>query len=247
MVAEATGHLAAILIIATGLVMLAAPLGYRLRLWSALTALTKVAALGVLCGAAAAALALVSVAADGWRAGPGTTAMLVAIVAAGIAAVALPLRVKRLAARLPFNDVSTDTAAAPAFEALLPERRRERPGDSGAYDAARLAPLQRSCYPDLAPLRLPATRDKAFGEALAVAQTMGWTIVAQDAARGRIEATERSRWFGFVDDVVIRLMAEGTGTRVDMRSSSRVGISDLGANVRRIRAYWAALASVSGR
>src|SRR5690348_10010040 len=136
MLAEATGHLSAILIVATGLAMLAAPLGYRLRPWSALTALTKVAALGVLCGAAAAALALVSLVAGAWRIGPGTTAMLAAIVAAGVAAVAVPLRVKRLAARLPFNDVSTDTVAAPAFEVLLPERRRQRPGDSGAYDAA---------------------------------------------------------------------------------------------------------------
>lgn len=247
MLAEATGHLSAILIVATGLAMLAAPLGYRLRLWSALTALTKVAALGVLCGAAAAALALVSLVAGGWRIGPGTTAMLAATVAAGVAAVAVPLRVKRLAARLPFNDVSTDTVAAPAFEALLPERRRQRPGDSGAYDAARLAPLQRRCYPDLAPLRLAATRAEAFGEALAAAQAMGWTIVAQDAARGRIEATDRSRWFGFVDDVVIRLMAEDGGTRLDMRSSSRVGISDLGANARRVRAYWAAFTSPPGR
>jgi uncharacterized protein (DUF1499 family) len=243
MLAQTTGHLAAILILATGLVMLAAPLGYRVRLWSALTALTKVAALGVLCGAAAAALALVSLLAGGWRVGPGTTVMLLAIVLGGGVAVALPLRVKRIAARLPFNDVSTDTAAAPAFEAVLPQRRAERPGDTGAYDAARLATLQQARYPALAPLRLAATRDEAFAQALAAARAMGWDIVAQDAARGRIEASDRSRWFGFTDDVVIRLLAEGDGTRIDMRSASRVGISDLGANARRIGAYWAAFTS----
>jgi uncharacterized protein (DUF1499 family) len=75
---------------------------------------------------------------------------------------------------------------------------------------------------------------------------MGWTIVAQDATRGRIEAYDRTRWYGFVDDIVIRLMAEGAGTRVDMRSASRVGISDLGKNAERIGAYFAALTARPG-
>jgi uncharacterized protein (DUF1499 family) len=241
-----TGHLAAILILATGFVLLAAPLGYRLRLWSALAALTKVTALAVMLGAAAMILALLSLATGGWRVGPGTTVMLLAIVVAGGAAVVLPLRVKRIAARLPFNDVTTDTMSAPAFEALLPLRRAERPVDSGIYGGARLAALQQERYPDLAPERLEAMRAEAFDQALAAAKAMGWTIVAADAARGRIEAFDRTRWFGFVDDIVIRLTPAGDGTRVDMRSASRVGISDLGANARRIRAYWAALKAKAG-
>jgi uncharacterized protein (DUF1499 family) len=246
MLAAGAGHLSAILILAAALLMLAAPLGFRLRLWSAIAALTKVTALGLVAGALAALLALVSLAAGGWRVGPGTVLMLVAIVIAGAVAVILPLRVKRLAARLPFNDVSTDTAAAPEFEALLPLRRAELPGAAGAYDGARLAALQKGCYPTLAPLRLPATRPAAFTRALAAAEAQGWTIVSQNPARGRIEACDRSRWYGFTDDIVVRLLAEGEGTRIDMRSASRVGISDLGKNAARIEAYWAALKASTG-
>lgn len=246
MLAQSAGHLAAILILAAALLMLAAPLGYRLRLWSAIAALTKVTALGLVAGALSALLALVSLAGGGWRVGPGTTLMLVAIVIAGAVAVILPLRVKRLAARLPFNDVSTDTASAPEFEALLPLRRAELPDAAGAYDGARLASLQKGCYPTLASLRLPVTRAAAFAKALAAAEARGWTIVAQDPARGRIEASDRSRWYGFTDDIVVRLLAEGEGTRVDMRSASRVGSSDLGKNAARIEAYWAALKASTG-
>ena len=69
---------------------------------------------------------------------------------------------------------------------------------------------------------------------------MGWTIVAADAA-GRIEASDRSRWFGFTDDIVIRVAAADSGSRVDVRSSSRRGRSDFGVNAARVRAYLAAL------
>jgi MFS family permease len=239
--AESAAHAAAILILAMALVMLAAPLGYRLRLWSALTALTQVTALGVVTGGLAAVLALVSLAAGGWRVGPGTTAMLLAIVLAGVAAVALPLRVKRIARLLPFNDVSTDTATAPAFEALLPLRRAAQPDAAAAYDGAKLAALQRARYPDLAALHLPVARLEAFSQALAAAKGMGWKIVAEDPTRGRIEAYDRTGWYGFIDDIVIRLTAEGGGTRLDMRSASRVGRSDLGKNAARIRRYRAML------
>ena len=243
MLAETTAHVAAILMVATALVMLAAPLGYRLGLWSAITALTKVTALGVVTGGLAALLALASLLAGGWRVGPGTTAMLAVILLAGGAAVALPLRVKRLAAFLPFNDVTTDTAAAPSFEALLPLRRAELPGAAADYDAARLAPLQQACYPELGPLHLPAKPAEAFATALAAARALGWTIVAEDAARGRIEAYDRTRCYGFVDDIAVRLSPEAAGTRLDLRSASRVGISDLGKNAARIRAFAAALAA----
>jgi uncharacterized protein (DUF1499 family) len=236
-----SAHISALLIVVTAVLMAAAPLGYRLRLWSAITALTKVVALGLVAGALAALLALVSLATGGWQVGPGTTAMLIAIVLIGAAAVLLPLRVKKLAAKTPFNDVTTDTVQAPPLEALLALRRKEVPGASGAYDGGRLATLQQSCYPDLAPLTLPAAPGPAFKRALDAAKAMGWTIVADDAARGRIEAYDETRWFGFIDDIVIRLAPAGGGTRLDMRSASRVGISDLGKNAARIRAYFAAV------
>jgi uncharacterized protein (DUF1499 family) len=66
---------------------------------------------------------------------------------------------------------------------------------------------------------------------------MGWEIIAADSARGRIEAVATTRWFGFIDDVVVRISEDGSRSRIDVRSVSRVGRSDVGANARRIRAY----------
>jgi uncharacterized protein (DUF1499 family) len=66
---------------------------------------------------------------------------------------------------------------------------------------------------------------------------MGWDIVAADAPAGRIEATATTRWFGFKDDVVVRIEPAGEGSRIDVRSVSRVGGSDVGTNAKRIRAY----------
>jgi uncharacterized protein (DUF1499 family) len=240
-VAAYSAHVAAALIVLTIVLMAVAPLGYRLRLWSAITALTKVVALGLVAGALAALLAVVSLATGGWQVGPGSTIMLVAIVVIGAAAVLLPLRVKKLAARTPFNDVTTDTVQAPPLEALLPLRRAEVPGAAGVYDSGRLAALQKRTFPDLAALTLATAPGEAFKRALAAAMAMGWTIVAADAPRGRIEAYDKTLWFGFVDDIVIRVTPSGGASRVDMRSASRVGISDLGKNAARIRAYFAAL------
>jgi uncharacterized protein (DUF1499 family) len=66
---------------------------------------------------------------------------------------------------------------------------------------------------------------------------MGWEVVGRDAQAGRIEAVDTTRWFGFKDDIAIRVSAAGAGSRVDVRSKSRVGRSDLGTNARRVRAY----------
>ena len=81
--------------------------------------------------------------------------------------------------------------------------------------------------------------DKALG----IAQTEGWQIVTADKSKGRIEATDTTRWFGFTDDIVVRLTPWGAGTRVDVRSVSRIGRSDIGTNARRIRRYLAQLSN----
>jgi len=76
--------------------------------------------------------------------------------------------------------------------------------------------------------------DQAYSRALAAAAGLGWEIVAAVPAEGRIEATDTTPWFGFKDDVVIRIRPQGTASRVDIRSKSRVGTSDRGANAARI-------------
>lgn len=139
----------------------------------------------------------------------------------------------------PINDITTDTANPPEFRAVIPLR-----GTSPvplAYPGEATAALQRSGYPDLHAVVLSQPPAAAFDAALAAARNMGWDIVASDAAAGRIEATDTTPWFGFTDDIVIRVTPEAQGSRVDVRSLSRVGRGDLGANARRIRRYVAKL------
>jgi uncharacterized protein (DUF1499 family) len=129
----------------------------------------------------------------------------------------------------------------PTFSAVLAARKAEDAGGVD-YDDPQLAVLQKSAYPDVAPLKTALPVAKAFDEALAAAKSMpGWTIVAFDPAAGRIEASQQSRWFRFTDDIVIRVAGDEVGSRIDMRSTSRQGRSDFGVNAARIRAYMGAL------
>ena len=137
----------------------------------------------------------------------------------------------------PIHDITTDTDDPPAFVAAVP---LNTPGRTD-YDPA-VAEQQRAAYPDLGPAMLPAAPADAFDRARTVVDEMGWELLAADAGDLRIEATDRSFWFGFPDDVVVRVAAEGrTGSRVDVRSLSRVGGGDLGVNARRVREFVAAL------
>jgi len=153
----------------------------------------------------------------------------------GVTAVVIPFTWQRRAQSLPpIHDVTPDLENPPAFQAVI-ARRADAP--NGLDRSPLLAELQREGYPDLAPITLPSRPDLTFDRALAVAQALGWEIVTADKSLGRIEATETTRWFGFTDDVVVRLTPWGTGTRVDVRSVSRTGLGDLGRNAARIRSF----------
>jgi uncharacterized protein (DUF1499 family) len=65
-------------------------------------------------------------------------------------------------------------------------------------------------------------------------------IESTDIAAGLVEATATTFWFGFKDDVVVRVVANAAGSRIDIRSVSRVGQSDIGANAARIEKFLAA-------
>jgi uncharacterized protein (DUF1499 family) len=135
-------------------------------------------------------------------------------------------------------DVTTDLENPPVFEALVNER------PAGSHDLARTLEadqLQRQHYPDLAPLTLSAPPGLVFDRARLVADNQGWTVVTSDRDGGRLEATDTTWWFGFTDDIVVRLTPWGTGTRVDVRSVARRGNTDTGTNARRIRRFLAAL------
>lgn len=152
----------------------------------------------------------------------------------GLTAVAIPLTWQR-AQRLPsIHDITTDLDNPPAFHAVLAKRT----GAVNSLDRPpQLAQLQREGYPDLAPITIPTAPAATFDRALAIAQAQGWEIVTADKSSGRIEATDTTRWFGFTDDIVVRLTAWGAGTRVDVRSVARTGAGDLGRNASRIRTF----------
>ncbi len=135
----------------------------------------------------------------------------------------------------PIHDITTDTEDPPVFVAVLP-LRKDAP-NTAQYAGAELAAQQKKGYPELAPAMLPVPPRAAFELALEVARRSGWAIVAAVPDDNRIEATATTDWFGFKDDIVIRIRPAGGGSRVDMRSVSRVGRSDLGANARRIREF----------
>jgi uncharacterized protein (DUF1499 family) len=159
---------------------------------------------------------------------------VVFLVAVGV--ISVPLQWLNLARSVPpIHDITTDMHEPPAFEAILP-LRADAP-NSAEYAGEEIAAQQRDAYPDIVPLELDAGVDEAYAAALATARDMGWEIIAADAGRGRIEAVATTFWFGFRDDVVVRVSARDAGTRIDVRSVSRVGRSDAGANALRIRTY----------
>ncbi len=100
------------------------------------------------------------------------------------------------------------------------------------------AGLQRRGYPDLVTLALPLPAEAAFAKALEAAKTMNWEIVSTRPADGILEATDTTAWFGFHDDIVVRIRPAGEHSRIDVRSTSRVGRGDAGKNADRIRKYF---------
>lgn len=141
----------------------------------------------------------------------------------------------------PIHDITTDTENPPEFQAVVP-LRADAPNPV-EYEGPEIAVQQRRAYPEIRPLILDEPADRAFQRAYQTARDMGWEVVDANASEGRIEATDRTLWFGFRDDVVIRLTPIGRRTVVDVRSLSRVGGSDVGTNAKRIRAYLRALQS----
>ncbi len=139
----------------------------------------------------------------------------------------------------PIHDITTDPADPPRFEAVLALRRGAP--DSPVYGGPAVAALQERAYPGVRPAWFRAPEPTIFRAALATARAMGWRIVAARPAQGRIEATATTFWFGFRDDVVVRLRPTPRGIRVDLRSESRVGRGDLGTNAHRIETFLARL------
>jgi len=133
------------------------------------------------------------------------------------------------------HDVTTDLASPPQFEQI----KLRADNLAGVNTLENWKQLHAASYSDLKPIIVPGNVTDATRRAAAVAERLGWTLVAANTAKGHIEATDAVSFIRFYDDIVIRVVPAGDGgaSRVDVRSVSRIGISDFGVNARRIRAF----------
>lgn len=221
-------------IIAAILVLAPGP-GYRFHAWSLGTAFSMIR-WGAYCGAVAAILSLLGVIVlvathtRRWR------LFAIAGLIVGAVAIGVPYAWSQHAGNVPpIHDITTNTSNPPQFQAVLALRTNAR--NSPVYGGTAVAAQQHEAYPDIRPIILNVSPDKAFSAALAVVQQNGWKIAAQNPASGHIEATATTFWFGFKDDVAIRIRPQGQGSLVDVRSASRIGKSDIGKNAARVREF----------
>ncbi len=215
------------------LLLVASGIGYQRDAWALPTAFAMIkwaAYTGIATALLAVAGALIA------RPVGGPTVIFGVAVVIAAATAFVPWRWKQVASTVPpIHDVTTDTQDPPRFVAVLPLRANAK--NSAEYAGDSIAVLQRRGYPDLAPAAFTRSAGATFARARQAADAMGWELVEADSTTGRIEATATTTWFGFKDDVVVRVRAEGTGSRLDVRSVSRLGGSDVGANAARIREF----------
>ena len=216
--------LALLLALAAFLMLALSGPGVRFDLWSYRTGITvlRYTAYVAIAAALVAALAL---AIPRVRA-RGVVLPMVALLVS-LAVLYVPLQfLQRARAVPPINDITTDTENPPRY--MTGER---------AYPGAEFARQQRAAYPDIATIVVPLPPREAFARALKAAEAMGWEVVGSDAAAGTLEAVDTTKWFGFKDDIAVRVTLFSGGSQIDVRSKSRVGRSDIGTNAQRIRAY----------
>ncbi|HYA38703.1 MAG TPA: DUF1499 domain-containing protein [Candidatus Methylomirabilis sp.] len=240
------GVIALVLALLSLFAAVASGFGYRLGLWTYVTGFIVLLSAAVV-AMVSAALGVVGAYLARPRGRRRGMAWALAALALGAATASVPLSWLWLARHLPpIHDISTDTDHPPNFVAILPLRAGAP--DPTQYGGAAVAALQHRAYPDVQPLLLPVPSAQVFDAALATARAKGWTIVVTDSPNGRIEATDTTFWFGFTDDIVVRITPQPDGgTRVDARSVSRVGRGDLGANARRLYYFLYDLADRLGK
>jgi len=240
-----------ILLVATatlllGLAVLSAGPGYRFDLWSLGTAFDILSTAGpwLAYGGIASIVALVLGVVTRQRGI--VLPCLVAAACSGILTYSL-IEQRRDARANPIHDLTTDVDNPPAIVAAagLERSNPAEYGGSSEYKSTGKSVIkwQQELYPDIKPQVFAPAPNTVFAAARATAEDMGFNVLDTNENNGVIEAAYTSPWFGFIDDVIIRVSpADNGGSRVDMRSKSRVGGSDLGANARRIRQYQAKLA-----
>jgi len=172
-----------------------------------------------------------------WKDGIDGMGHAFAAIGIGLALIAYPAYLGTRAYKLPMiNDITTDALDPPRFDVLA----RLRPRGTVEYAGLYAAELQRRAYPDIEPLSVKASPRAAYDAAMAVMVRRKWRVVVDRPPQpprrdGVIEAVARTAIMGFRDDVSLRVRPEDDGARIDVRSASRYGRHDFGANASRIR------------
>lgn len=224
------------LAIVAGLVQASAGLGWKQGWWALPTSfeiLRWTAYVAFPCLAASAVGLVIAGWQRGWRLA--LVAMAGVAVSAGVLIVPLDFNARRQLP--PINDITTDMVNPPAF---LKYPLSERGAQNQAYAGEAFARQQRQAYGDIKPIGLRLQPMAALARTIDVVTAAGLTIVELREERGLVQASATTPWFGFTDDIAIRITPLGEGSRIDIRSKSRVGRSDLGANAFRIRKLAAA-------
>ena len=224
------------------LAIAAAGPGTRIGLWDYGTGLQIIrqTALPVMiaAGAGVAAFVLSLFAARGLAVFP-----LIAAIAAGVAAM-VPVKMKAAVDANPFiHDITTDFSDPPPIIIAANEDRKNPPDYVGDEPAPRsdmtTAEAQRAAFPDIETMHVAMSVEDAAARATSVVTDMGMKLLSDGPVDDgwMIEAADTSFWFGFVDDFIVRIRPDGAGATIDLRSKSRVGVSDLGANAQRVRTF----------
>jgi len=249
--------LAAIVAIITPLWFAIAGLGTRFGLWEygfGLSTMTfswgpnlLFAAVGL--GGLALVLAIIYRFAFGPANAPGAGGYVAAVAALAVGGAGLWYAdsVRTTARTLPpIHDITTDTANPPQFSTAMVERREDDGARNSVDYASKIDPrserplheVQAEAYPEVQPIMTSAEPALAYRAALGAAREMGWRVTTASEDALMFEGTATTFWYGFKDDVVVRVTAlEEGGSRIDARSVSRVGVSDLGANAARLQAF----------
>jgi uncharacterized protein (DUF1499 family) len=156
----------------------------------------------------------------------GLLPLLLALASVGVSGFKAPM----------IHDISTDLNDPPVYS--ITNSLRTAAENSLEHAGESIASLQREAFPDIQPFFSELSANDARKLALATVDALGWILIVDDESTGSIEAYEQSAVFGFIDDVVIRITAIEGGSQIDLRSVSRVGLGDLGANAERIRRFF---------
>ena len=182
------------------------------------------------------------------RQGYGNWVSAVALSLITLAGLALSLQVEaRKAAAPAVLDVTTDFSDPPHFSAAFTARRSDLDASltyagKAAADGQSLPALQAARYPAIGTLHLDEAADSAFARALELAREQGWRVSTASAEAGMLEAGAESFWFGFRDDIVVRVRpGPAGGSLVDIRSMARQPVHDLGRNADRVQGFLEAL------